>query len=177
MFAEEKESELSAALKAKQTTYTLAISCIKYLNDILPIPEITSPEEIYTTLLCFTSPHDPWTTSTSLQDAVMILESYMEPERRSKCWPILERVCESKIRPIFAKTKNPAITSSGRKNLHPLPQPRFEERFFDPETKPWKHKDIYATTVLEWILAQYTVCRTQNACHKVYANINIVFRY
>lgn len=157
MIAEEKESRLSATLKDQQTTFTLAVSCIKYLNDILPILEVTNPERIFTTLLSFTSPHDPWTTSTSLQDAVTILRSYMEPETRLKCWPILERVCESKIRPIFAKTKNPTITASGRKNLHPLPQPRFDESLFDPETKPWKHKDVYATTVLEWILAQYTV--------------------
>lgn len=157
MNAEDKESRLSATLKDQQTTYTLAISCIKYLNDILPILKVTDPERVFTTLLSFTSPHDPWTTSTSLQDAVTILRSYMEPETRLKCWHILERVCESKIRPIFAKTKTPAITASGRKKLHPLPQPRFDESLFDPETKPWKHKDVYATTVLEWILAQYTV--------------------
>jgi hypothetical protein len=157
MIAEETESRLSATLKDQQITYTLAISCIKYLNDILPILGVTDPEKVLVTLLSFTSPHDPWTTGTSLQDAVTILQSYMAPETRLKCWHVLERVCESKIRPIFAKTKNPAITASARKNLHPLPQPRFDESLFDPETKPWKHKDVYATTVLEWILAQYTV--------------------
>jgi hypothetical protein len=162
MIAEETESGLSATLKDQQTTYTLAISCIKHLNDIHAILEVTNPEKVFTTLLSFTSPHDPWTTSTSLQDAVTVLQSYMETERRLKCWHILERLCESKIRPIFAKTKNPAITVSGRKNLHPLPQPRFDESLFDPETKPWKHNDVYATTVLEWILAQYTVSRSLN---------------
>lgn len=157
MIVEEKESRLSATLKDQQTTYTLAISCIKYLNDILPLLEVTNPGNVFTTLLSFTSPYDPWTTSTSVQDAVISLQSYMEPETRLKCWHILERVCESKIRPIFVKTKNPAITASARKNLHPLPRPRFDESLLDPETKPWKHKELYATTVLEWILAQYTV--------------------
>ncbi|EEA29057.1 hypothetical protein TMatcc_002578 [Talaromyces marneffei ATCC 18224] len=164
----DKESGLSATLKAQQTTYTLAISCIRRLNDIVPILEVTNPDEIFLTLLSFTSPHDPWTTDTSLQDAVTVLQSYMEPERQLKCWAILERVCESKIRPIFAKTKNPSITASGRKNLHPLPQPRFDESLFDPEAKPWKHKDVYTTTVLEWILAQYTssdINRLENQFH------------
>ncbi|EED12840.1 conserved hypothetical protein [Talaromyces stipitatus ATCC 10500] len=151
-----KESGLSATLEAQQFTYTLAISCTKYLNGILSILEVTNPEEVFTTILSFTSPHDPWTTSTSVQDALEVLHSCMEPERRPKCWHILERVCESRLRPIFAKTKNPAITASGRKNLHPLPQPRFDGSLFDPETKPWKYKDVYATTVLEWILAQYS---------------------
>ncbi|KAF5016567.1 hypothetical protein F66182_11711, partial [Fusarium sp. NRRL 66182] len=162
------ERKLSATLKDQQTTYTLAISCIKHLNNIFSILEVTNSEKIVTTLLSFTSPHDPWTTNTSLQDAVTILRSYMEPETRLKCWHVLERICESRIRPIFAKTKNPAITASGRKNLHPLPQPRFDESLFDPKTKPWKYKDVYATTVLEWILAQYTtsdINRLENQFH------------
>lgn len=164
---ENDERKLSATLKDQQTTYTLAISCIKHLNNIFSILEVTNSEKIVTTLLSFTSPHDPWTTNTSLQDAVTILRSYMEPETRLKCWHVLERICESRIRPIFAKTKNPAITASGRKNLHPLPQPRFDESLFDPKTKPWKYKDVYATTVLEWILAQYTVSSFQIILHNI----------
>jgi hypothetical protein len=27
----------------------------------------------------------------------------------------------------------------------------------DPETKPWKFGDVYAITVLEWILSRYLV--------------------
>ncbi|OKL57808.1 hypothetical protein UA08_06966 [Talaromyces atroroseus] len=164
----DKNSKLPAKLKAQQSTFNLAISCIKYLNDVLPVLEASNSVDILMSLSSFTSLHDPWTTSTSVNDALAVLELCMQPERRSRCWPILERICESNIKPIFAKTKNAAITATGRKNLHPLPRQRFDDSLFDPESKPWKHKDVYATTVLEWILRQYNssdINRLENQFH------------
>jgi hypothetical protein len=72
-------------------------------------------------------------------------------------WSILGDLLKEKIRPIFARTKNIAITPAGRKNFHPIPQARFDSSFLERETKPWKFHDVYATTVLEWILSQLNV--------------------
>lgn len=102
----------------------------------------------------FTSNEDPWTTEDSLMEADMHLNvtCYQTPG------PIIERLLREKIRPLFAKTKNPAITSEGRKNFHPVAPTRFDGSSLDDSTRPWKNTDIYAASVLSWIISKYNVC-------------------
>jgi hypothetical protein len=110
-----------------------------------------------TSLASFTSERDPWTTPEARQVALSVLKSCFDRDDVGGLWPVLEDVLKSRIKPLFAKTKNPAITAAGRKNFHPMPQPRFDMAAMDPETKPWKFDDVYATTVLEWVLSRYLV--------------------
>ncbi|OKP13357.1 hypothetical protein PENSUB_959 [Penicillium subrubescens] len=70
-------------------------------------------------------------------------------------WDLIARLLKEKIRPLFTKAKNPAITSEGRKNFHPVPLTRFDGSVLDDEMKPWKVRDVYATRVLEWIISRY----------------------
>ncbi|CRG83670.1 hypothetical protein PISL3812_01025 [Talaromyces islandicus] len=151
-----KKVKLTTALRAKRSTYDVAISCIEALNSILSAAGAENAADIFTALASFTNTRDPWTTSKSCHDALAVLETFLPSENAPKYWDIVEQISKSKIRSIFAKTKNIAITGAGRKNLHPMPQPRFDGNIFNPEAKPWKHVDVYATTVLEWVLSQYT---------------------
>ena len=82
---------------------------------------------------------------------------YLDVALHEKQWDIITRLLKEKIRPLFTKAKNPAITSEGRKNFHPVPLSRFDGSILDDEMKPWKVRDIYATGVLSWIISQYKV--------------------
>lgn len=89
-----------------------------------------------------------------------ILENFVtnaHSEADSSFWSLIERILKERIKPVFAKTKNPAITAEGRKNFHPVPLPRFDASIIDPATKLWKISAVYATTVLAWVIAQYQV--------------------
>lgn len=141
----------------------VAISCIEALNKISPVAEAENATEIISALASYTNMRDPWTTGKSCHDALAVLQDFSPSENTQKHWDIVEQISKSKIRPIFGKTRNAAITGTGRKNLHPMPQPRFDGNIFNPEAKPWKHVDVYATTVLEWVLSLYTVSSTRNS--------------
>lgn len=82
---------------------------------------------------------------------------YLDVTMQGGKWNLIARLLKEKIRPLFTKTKNPAITSEGRKNFHPVPLTRFDGSVLDDEMKPWKIKDVYATRVLSWIVSQYKV--------------------
>lgn len=153
----DKKIPLTEKLTAKQSRFSLSISCLRLLNKIIPILEAEDIVDLITVLASFTSEHDPWTTSGTRNDALSVLDSCVQSGNSSTYWPILEDILKSKVRPIFAKTGNPAITASGRKNFHPTPQPRFDPNLMDPETKPWKFRDVYVITALDWILSQYLV--------------------
>lgn len=117
--------------------------------------------DVITALASFTSEQDSWTTRDTYLESRRILESFAtnaHGEAESSFWSLVERILKERIKPVFAKTKNPAITAQGRKNFHPVPLPRFDASIIDPATKPWKISDVYATTVLAWVIALYQVC-------------------
>lgn len=168
---EEKHKPLTDSLKDSRFRSSLGISVISSLSTILSIEEASNVVDIVTTLASFTSERDPWTTQQSCRQALEVLDSYVSRRRSddpSSLWSTLEDTLKSRIKPLFAKTKNPAITSTGRKNLHPMPATRFDYSSLDPETKPWKYRDVYCTTVFSWILSIYQV-RVCGFCH--YQNI------
>jgi hypothetical protein len=105
-------------------------------------------------LASFSSDADAWNTHEAFTASITMLRDFVEA---SSFWLTIESILKSRVRPIFAKAKNPAITESGRKNFHPIPLPRFDSSILDPETKPWKMQDAYITTVFAWIVNQYKV--------------------
>lgn len=115
---------------------------------------IARAPDVILAMASFTSMEDPWTTEDSENEAAMHLNVQLQYDK----WHAIEQVLKEKIRPLFTKTKNPAITSEGRKNLHPVPPTRFDGSALDDSTKPWKNTDIYATRVLSWVISQYEVC-------------------
>ncbi|KAJ5677945.1 uncharacterized protein N7477_003578 [Penicillium maclennaniae] len=121
--------ELKTAQEESRRRSELAITLILSLNKPLPglrDRSVASSPDVILAVASFTSREDPWTTEDSFMEADMHLS-----------------------------TKNPAITSEGRKNLHPVPPTRFDGSSLDDSTRPWKNTDIYAASVLSWIISQY----------------------
>lgn len=120
------------------------------LEDRAPV---SGSPDVILAMASFTSEQDPWTTERTVDEASMHLKVTLQWGK----WTMIERVLKEKLRPLFTKAKNPAITSEGRKDFHPVPRARFDGSVLDDSTKPWKNTDIYATSVLSWIVSQYEV--------------------
>lgn len=114
---------------------------------------VASSPDVILAMATFASEQGPWTTEDSESESSMHLNVTLQSDK----WTVIERVLKEKLRPLFTKSKNPAITSEGRKNFQPVPPTRFDGSALDGSTKPWKDTDIYATSVLSWIIAQYEV--------------------
>lgn len=156
------KTERRDLVEGDQLRSNIAVSVIELLALLLPIHEAANTPNIVIALASFTSDQDPWTLPETHARANALLTAQFTPLRlesnsTGSFWVTIETILKQKIRPLFAKTKNPAITASGRKNFHPVPLPRFDASALDPETKPWKFQDVYATTVLSWIINQYQV--------------------
>lgn len=118
---------------------------------------LSSPDAV-TAMAIFTSEQEPWSTTETATEACMFINVACQDRMSS----ILERLLKEKIRPLFSKSRNPAVTREGRKDLHPVPLPRFDGSILDDSTRPWKNTDIYATSLLRWIVSQYTVWSGSN---------------
>ncbi|KAJ5782500.1 hypothetical protein N7457_004274 [Penicillium paradoxum] len=137
----------------------LAIELLLMLNKTLYGMPTRKPHNVADVLLAGASvanKQDPWVTSESHDAASMFMNVFIQDTRLSnKFWPAIESILKDRIRPLFAKIKNPAITSAGRKNFHPQALPRFGASDLDQSAKPWKTTDIYVASVLSWIISQY----------------------
>ncbi|CAP96804.1 hypothetical protein E8E15_008275 [Penicillium rubens] len=137
----------------------LALELILVLNKPLAGLPNGKPDNAADILLagaCFANEQNPWATSESYNAASMLMSVWVQDTHRGNTfWPAIDFILRERIRPLFAKTKNPAITSAGRKNFHPQTLPRFGASDLDASAKPWKTTDIYVASVLSWILSQY----------------------
>ncbi|RAH49908.1 tRNA adenylyltransferase [Aspergillus brunneoviolaceus CBS 621.78] len=141
---------------AKKQKLTQAITVISGLNKVHPIGKAANIPNILVALASFTSEADPWSTEEAHRISIDILRGFSATTRSDgTLWTHLETVLKERIRPLFTKTRNPAITAEGRKNFHPVPLARFDLTTLDPEAKPWKAFAVYSTTVFSWALAQY----------------------
>ncbi|KAL4971477.1 hypothetical protein BDW66DRAFT_165144 [Aspergillus desertorum] len=134
---------------------TLAVFVISRLNALLPFEQSKYMSDVVIALASFSIETDAWNTHEASTASIAMLGAFVERVEPSFFWMTVESILKSRVRPLFAKTKNPAITESGRKNFHPIPLPRFDMSILDPETKPWKMHDAYITTVFAWIVSQY----------------------
>ncbi|CAG8216980.1 unnamed protein product [Penicillium olsonii] len=136
----------------------LAMDFLLESSKLLPNLSKPSPDNVADVLLagaCFKE-STPWTTSYSHGAASKLLDIWTQSSRKyGTFWPAIDLILRERIRPLFAKQKNPAITSAGRKNFHPQALPRFGSNGLDESAKPWKTTDIYVASVLSWVLSQY----------------------
>lgn len=148
----------------------LAMDFLLESSKLLPNLSKPSPDNVADVLLagaCFKE-STPWTTSNSHGAASKLLDIWTQSSRKyGTFWPAIDLILRERIRPLFAKQKNPAITSAGRKNFHPQALPRFGSNGLDESAKPWKTTDIYVASVLSWVLSQYKVCPSR----ETYVNI------
>lgn len=132
------------------------------LHKTLPNLSTGKPDNVAEVLLvgaCFDNEANPWVTSNSHEAVSFFMDSWTSSNLDDNTfWGAINSILKDTIRPLFADTKNPAITSAGRKNFHPQTLPRFGSTDLDESKKPWKTTDIYVASVLSWIMSKYSVC-------------------
>lgn len=146
--------------KTARARARLGLSVLESLIRLITIEKIGDPVLVIAALAAFTNPEDPWTPAAASSLAQALLGAFEELKARDNgslvafSSDILSRF----VKLSFSKTKTPGITAEGRKDAHPVKQPRFDPSIFDKGSKPWKHRDVYIVTVLSWVIQQYTVC-------------------
>ncbi|KAF6232717.1 hypothetical protein HO173_009156 [Letharia columbiana] len=130
--------------------HAMSLSGILLLSRLENIEPLSKDESVVTILTClasFTDLNDPWTYSEAKDHACVLSEHYAATANLST---ILTGLLQARVKPLFAKTKNPAITQQGRKAIDPLPSAATAHSDLDGETKPWKYRDAYIVTVFQW---------------------------
>ena len=130
------------------------IQLLSHLQKLEPFLKDESVVAILTCLASFTDLSDPWTDSKARDHAYSLSEGYAASGNLSS---ILTGLLRERIKPLFAKTKNPAITEQGRKAIDPLPSATTAHSDLDGEAKPWKYRDSYIATVFQWVLRHLDV--------------------
>ncbi|EGE04255.1 hypothetical protein TEQG_03285 [Trichophyton equinum CBS 127.97] len=160
---EEHKNTIISTYQEDRLKATIGLRVITYIAPIVPVNEVKHGEDILSSLAMFSSSSDPWTTNEAAEMATNLLQRYeVKLREEGRLGNVIEGMLRRKVKPAFSKTKTPAITSAGRKDMHPIPKPSFDPTLFDTGTKPWKFKEGYIVSVLKWIVQQY-----QNTDHNV----------
>ena len=130
------------------------ILLLSRLEDSKPLSEDESVEVILTCLASFTDDNDPWTCPKAKELAYSLSENYAASGNLSA---ILTVILQKRIKPLFVKTKNYAITQQARKAIDPLPSAAATHGDLDGENKPWKYRNPYVATVFQWVLSHLDV--------------------
>lgn len=138
--------------------YEACLQLLCHLHSLSPTSADRPVLDVFHALACFTCAEDPWTSRASYELANRLLDSYMKPllDEPKRLEALLNGFLKDKAKPLFAKTRNPAVTAAGRKAISPLPAP-IEHSIDETDIKPWKYQDIYAVTAFEWVLKQLDV--------------------
>lgn len=132
----------------------LGIQLLTRLQNLGPLLKDESVVAILTCLASFTDLSNPWTYSKARDHAYSLSEGYAASGNLSS---ILTGLLQEQVKPLFAKTKNPAITQQGRKAIDPLPSAATTHSDLDGEAKPWKYRNSYIVTVFQWVLKHLDV--------------------
>ena len=130
------------------------ILLLAHLQKIEPLSQDEHVINILTCLASFTDLNDPWTCSKARDHAYSLSEIYAASGNLST---ILAGLLQERIKPLFVKTTNPAITQQARKAIDPLPIAVAAHSEVDCEAKPWKYRNAYIVTVFQWLLEHLDV--------------------
>lgn len=133
---------------------SVGILLLSHVQKIYPLSPDQSIVGLLTSLVSFSDLNDPWTCTRAREQARSLVEYYVGHRELST---LLTQLLQERVKPLFARSKNPAITQQGRKAIDPLPSNATAHSGLDAETKPWKYRDVYIVTVFQWILTRLTV--------------------
>ena len=87
-----------------------------------------------------------------------LLQGYLSDSRQSEeDFPsVVGAILKDNIRPLFAKSKTPTVTSQGRKNIRTV-HAASDSTLVDPGSKPWKYHHPYIVSVFRWLLRNLNV--------------------
>ena len=132
--------------------HAMSLSGILLLARLKTVELSSENEYLVTILTClaaFTDLNDPWTCSEASHNAYILLRGFEASENLSNTFTSL---LQEQIKPLFAKTKNPAITQQGRRAVDPVSGSATIHSDLDGKSKPWKYHDAYSVTVFQWVL-------------------------
>lgn len=104
---------------------------------------------VVTCLAAFSDENDPWNSPSAQQQASDLIEDYT---RSGRLPAMLTSILQERIKPLFSRTRNPAITPQGRKAINLRPSNIAMHTDLDAEVKPWKFRDVYIVTIFRWVL-------------------------
>lgn len=130
------------------------LGLLSHLQKEFPLSKEEPTIDLFACLASYSNTSDSWTSLEARNSAQYLLEDYVS----SECLPAtLTDLLTERVKPLFAKSKNPAITPQGRKAIDPRPNNDNAHSDLDAEAKPWKYQDVYIVTVFQWILGQLYV--------------------
>ena len=122
---------------------------LSHVRRLVPTLHESSDTVLLTCLAAFSDEKDPWNSSSAQQEASSLIEDYTRSDHLSI---VLTSILQERIKPLFSRTGNPAITPQGRKAINPRPSNIAMHTDIDAEVKPWKFRDVYIVTVFRWVL-------------------------
>lgn len=135
------------------------IRLLTHLQGLVPALRDSLPVGLVTSLASYTDARDAWTESEAANAANALLEERVRvcTAAESKFTSdLITELLQDRIKPLFMKSKNTAITAQGRKADFPLPA-AIEPSASEVELKPWKFRDLYIVPVFGWVLSMLDV--------------------
>ncbi|KAL9104139.1 MAG: hypothetical protein Q9163_000886 [Psora crenata] len=128
--------------------------CLSHLQSLVPLRKDGEDlAVIWTCIAAFSDPSDPWTSQEAFEEASGLIDRlrWSLSQGVADFADLLALLLRDRIKPAFAKQKNRKITQQARKAIDPLPttSAAIDD---EPDSKPWKYRQVYLVTVLGWIL-------------------------
>ena len=145
----------------------MSIVATRLMNHLcLQLPELIAKPSLglVTGAATFTDVRDLWTTHEASENALQLLSTICESEKKTQC--LLIEVLKIRIKPLFQKAKNPTITEQARKAVYRTIH-LVERVDADDEMKPWKFQNFYILTVFRWILSRLSVSSQDRGADKM----------
>lgn len=125
------------------------LSLLSHLRRLVPPPQEGPDTAVATCVAAFSDKNDPWNSSSTHELASGLIKDYTRSSRLSST---LTSILQKRVKALFSRTVNPAITPQGRKAVNPRPSNITMHSDLDAEMKPWKFRDVYIVTVFRWVL-------------------------
>ena len=144
------------------------ISLLSHLEEMYPLADEEEQEEeeerrettvsLVVCLSSFTDPRDQWSGPEASQLAHLLLSTILQRFRveTKRLQALIAVLLKTRVKPLFAKSRNPTVTAQGRKAIDPAPT-IYMVGEAESEIKPWKFQHVYIVTVFRWILQNLDV--------------------
>jgi hypothetical protein len=158
------ENEPATIAKSIFLTQRLArdgFECLAILQTLYSSPPEALDQNILLAIIAYSS-RDPWTTAEIAEIATNLSSAYAD--QISSPQFVVNFILQGFIRPLFSKSRPSTVTETGRKAIASSePLKRFDVEA-EKRDKPWKYRDVYVVTVLEWAVQNASVCFLFSTC-------------
>ena len=129
---------------------------VSHLNVLSPHIDYCSSLDFIVCLASYSDAKEPWVWPGSEGVAIKLLRS---GRTQASTRPVTQALLEDRIRPVFARSKTPAVTAQGRKSINPV-LGRVDPIELETADKQWRYQGIHMIAVFRWVLQQLNVWST-----------------